>query len=57
MAAERRKSLAAYIREAVEEKLAKERPKPKAIGIFASGYTDTADKAGDWKFEPRTSRS
>ena len=55
MAAERRTSMAAIIREAIEEKAApatKPRPKPKSIGIGASKYTDTAQRAGDMRFEP-----
>jgi hypothetical protein len=41
MAAERRTSMAAIIREAIEEKAALQRPKPK-LGIFDSGHTDTS---------------
>lgn len=53
IAAERRMSMAATIREAVEEKVARHereaiannganRPKPKSFGIFDSGHTDTS---------------
>jgi predicted transcriptional regulator len=52
IAAERHVSLATVIREALEERAAREQPKPKAIGIFDSGHTDTARLAGDWKYEP-----
>jgi hypothetical protein len=54
MAAERRTSMAAIIREAIEEKAApqKPRPKPKSIGLGASKFTDTAETAGDMRFEP-----
>ncbi|MCC6959030.1 MAG: ribbon-helix-helix protein, CopG family [Dehalococcoidia bacterium] len=37
MAEERRTSVSAIIREAVEEKLSTFRPKPKSLGIAASG--------------------
>jgi predicted transcriptional regulator len=53
LAAERRTSMASIIREAIEDKTApRERPKPRSIGIGASRFTDTADKAGDMRFEP-----
>jgi predicted transcriptional regulator len=41
MAAERRTSMAAIIREALEEKTTLQRQKPK-LGIFDSGHTDTS---------------
>ncbi|HEY7270049.1 MAG TPA: CopG family transcriptional regulator [Dehalococcoidia bacterium] len=28
----------------------------KSVGMMASGFTDTAEKAGDMKFEPRSWR-
>jgi predicted transcriptional regulator len=56
MAAERRTSMAAIIREALEEKARAQRPKPKSIGMGESQYTDTAEKAGDMRFEPRSWR-
>jgi predicted transcriptional regulator len=56
MAAERRTSMAAIIREALEEKASTQRPKPKSIGMGESRYTDTAEKAGDMRFEPRSWR-
>jgi len=52
IAAEQRVSLATVIREALEERAARERPKPKSFGIGASGYTDTARRAGDEPPEP-----
>ena len=52
IAAERRMSMAAFIREAIEEKAAQHRPKPKSLGMGTSKYTDTAEKAGDMRFEP-----
>jgi len=56
LAAEQGISMAALIRQAIEEKAVKERPKPKSIGMGASGYTDTAQKASDMHFEPPTWR-
>ncbi len=52
MAAERRTSIAAIIREAVEEKLATFRPRPRSLGIGASGHCDTARRAGEERPEP-----
>ena len=56
LAAERGTSMANVIREAAEEKIARARPKPKSLGMGDSGHTDTAERAGDWKFEPRSWR-
>jgi metal-responsive CopG/Arc/MetJ family transcriptional regulator len=56
LADERRISMAALIREAVEQKLAGQRPKPRSLGIGASGKRDTARRAGDERPEPRTWR-
>ena len=56
IAAERRTSMAALIREAVEEKVRGHRPRPRSWGIGASGYTDTASKAGNIRPEPRSWR-
>lgn len=47
IASERRTSVAAMIREAVEHKLETYRPRPRSIGIGASGHTDTARRAGE----------
>lgn len=57
-AAERRTSMAALIREAIEEKVAAtaRRPRPKSLGIAASGHTDTARSATDLHLEPRSWR-
>ena len=59
MAEERRTSIAAIIREAVEEKLAtfRPRPRPRSLGIGASGHSDTARLAGDERPEPRPWRA
>jgi len=56
MAEERRTSVSAIIREAVEEKLSTFRPKPKSLGIAASGCADTARRASDERPEPRSWR-
>lgn len=53
VAAEKHISIAAIVREAIEEKLARFRPRPRSLGIGASGYTDTARRAGDERPEPR----
>ena len=53
LAAERRVSMATLIREALEEKVQGHRPRPKSLGIGASGDTDTARRAGDERPVPR----
>lgn len=53
MAEERQTSMAALIREAVEEKLATFRPRPRSLGIGESGHSDTARRAGEQRPEPR----
>ena len=53
MAAERRTSMAELIREALEDKLASDRPRPRSLGLGASGHTDTADRAGHERPQPR----
>lgn len=58
LAAERGVSMAAFVREAVEEKAAAARPKPRSIGIAeSSGQGYTARDAGEIEFEPRPWRS
>lgn len=42
IAAERRTSMAALVREALEEKAGTHRPKPRSLGIGDSGHTDTS---------------
>jgi hypothetical protein len=56
VAAERGTSLAALIREALEEKARGHRPRPRSLGIGASGYTDTARRTADERPEPRSWR-
>jgi hypothetical protein len=48
-------SMGAYIRGTLEERTRRERPKPR-FGAFASGYTDTASLAGEFRYEPRSWR-
>ena len=55
-AAERGTSMAAIIREALEEKIQSYRPRPRSLGIGASGHTDTARRAGSERSEPRSWR-
>ena len=49
IAAERRTSIAALVREALEEKTKSYRPRPRSWGIGASAHRDTASKAGDMR--------
>lgn len=56
VAAERGISVAALIREAVEQKLTAHRPKPRSLGIAASGRSDTARLVGDERPLPRSWR-
>ncbi|MBI2939886.1 MAG: hypothetical protein HYY04_05555 [Chloroflexi bacterium] len=53
VAAERGISLAAVIREALEEKAKSHRPRPRSIGIAASGYADTARRTAEERIVPR----
>ena len=55
-ATERRVSMAEFVREALEEKLAARRPRPGSLGVGASGRHDTARDASDERPEPRTWR-
>ncbi len=56
VAAEKRQSMASVIREAVEEKVAGHRPRPRSLGAGASEYADTARRSGDERAEPRAWR-
>jgi hypothetical protein len=56
LATERGISIAAVVREAIEEKLASFRRRPRSLGVGASGHTDTARRAGDERPEPRSWR-
>lgn len=53
IAAEQRMSLAALVREALEEKAQRFRPRPGSLGIGASGHTDTARRTAVERPEPR----
>ena len=54
MAAERRTSIAALVRESLEEKVESYRPRPRSMGIGASGHRDTALRTGRERPEPRS---
>jgi Arc/MetJ-type ribon-helix-helix transcriptional regulator len=56
VAAERGTSMAELIREAVEEKVAAHRPRPRSLGIGASGHRGTARETADERPEPRSWR-
>lgn len=56
LAAERRVSMAALIREAIDEKLQARHPLPRSLGIAASGLRGTAKKTADHRSEPRSWR-
>jgi hypothetical protein len=56
MAAERGTSMAELIREALEEKVASHPPRPRSLGLGASGHPDTAQRAGDERPQPRAWR-
>jgi hypothetical protein len=56
LAADRGVSMATLIREAIDEKVAGARPKPRSLGVGASGSTDTARRAGEERPEPRSWR-
>ena len=54
IAAERGMSMAAVIREAIEEKIEGSRPRPRSLGIGASGVADTARRSTRERPRPRT---
>lgn len=56
MAVERGTSMAALIREALEEQAARHRPRPRSLGIGASGRSDTARRTAEERPEPRAWR-
>jgi len=53
IAAARRMSMAALIREAIDEAIERHAPKPRSLGIGASGTRDTGSLAGEVRPEPR----
>ncbi|MCH8185016.1 MAG: ribbon-helix-helix protein, CopG family [Chloroflexi bacterium] len=56
MAAERRTSVASLVREALEDKTRSYSPRPRSLGIGASGHTDTARRTGEERVQPRSRR-
>ncbi|GIW20439.1 MAG: hypothetical protein KatS3mg065_0735 [Chloroflexota bacterium] len=56
LAAERGISMAALICEAIEEKIATSRPRPRSLGIGSSGLRDVARHSGHERPEPRAWR-
>ena len=56
IAAEQRTSIAALIREALEEKVTTYRPKPRSLGVGASGRSDVARSSGEERAGTRTWR-
>ena len=53
IAAEQRMSMAALVRETLEEKTRSYLPRPRSLGIGASAWTDTSRRSGDERAEPR----
>ncbi len=56
IAAERGVSMAALIRQAIDEAVERHAPKPRSLGVGASGTGDTARLAGEVRPEPRAWR-
>jgi hypothetical protein len=56
LAAERGVSMATLIREAIDEKVDRLGPKPRSLGIGASGASDTARRSIEERPEPRAWR-
>lgn len=56
LAADRGVSMATLIREAIDEKVDRLAPKPRSLGIGASGTSDTARRSADERSEPRAWR-
>jgi predicted transcriptional regulator len=56
IATERGISMAALIREAIDETVERHAPKPRSLGIGASGVRDTGRLAGEVRPEPRSWR-
>jgi hypothetical protein len=55
-AAEQGVSMATIIRQAIGEKIERLPPKPRSLGVGASGITDTARQSADTRPEPRSWR-
>ena len=56
IAAERGVSMATIIREAIDEKVDRLAPKPRSLGVGASGMTDTGRRSAEERPEPRSWR-
>jgi hypothetical protein len=56
IAAERETSVAAVMREALEEKVREHRRRPRSLGIGASGFSDTARRTVEERPAPRAWR-
>ena len=56
IAADRGVSMAALIREAIDETIEQHAPRPRSLGVGASGTSDTGARAGDERPEPRAWR-
>ncbi len=56
IAVERGVSMATIIREAIDEKADRHAPRPRSLGIGASGTKDTARRSADERPEPRAWR-
>jgi plasmid stability protein len=53
LAAEQGTSMSTLVRDAVEQKLKTHRPRPRSLGIGASGHADTARRSAQERPEPR----
>lgn len=53
VAADRGVSMAAVVREAIDEAIGRHAPVPRSLGVGASGVADTARRAGEERPEPR----
>jgi hypothetical protein len=56
VAADRGVSMATIIREAIDEKVDRLAPKPRSLGVGASGASDTARRSAEERPEPRAWR-
>jgi predicted transcriptional regulator len=56
IAADRGVSMAALIREAIDATIEQHAPRPRSLGVGASGTADTARRAGNERPEPRAWR-
>jgi predicted transcriptional regulator len=56
IAAERKVSMAAVVREALEEKVSQHRVRPRSLRIGASGFTGTARQTAEERPAPRSWR-